>query len=378
VAVVLVLAAATWAYWAPRDPANALDHAIALLIVTCPCALALATPLAISVATGRAASHGILVKGGDVLEALARPGTLVLDKTGTITEGRARLAAFDGPAEVRPLVLALERHANHPVADAFRRAWAGLDAPEARAVRHVPGAGILGVVDGRHVVVGSRAWVASQATGAPPVGDGIDDGTSRVWVAVDGVVVAEARLGDPVRPDAAGAVARLRARGWDVRVLSGDEPDAVRAAAHAVGITDDAVEGGATPERKLAVLRELAARGHAVMVGDGVNDAAAMAASTVGVAVHGGAEASLAAADVYLARPGLAPLVQLAEGAGRTLTLIRRNVIVSLAYNVVGATLAMTGVIDPLVAAVMMPVSSLTVVLTSWRGRTFTPDRRDG
>ncbi|HEU4564836.1 MAG TPA: HAD-IC family P-type ATPase, partial [Gemmatimonadaceae bacterium] len=160
-------------------------------------------------------------------------------------------------------------------------------------------------------------------------------------------------------------------RGWSIGLLSGDAPAVVAAAGRALGLDAAECAGGATPEEKLRVVERESRDGPVVMVGDGVNDAAAIAAASVGIGVHGGAEASLATADVYLAEPGLAPLVRLADGASRTMRVIRRNVLFSLAYNLVGATLAMTGVLDPLIAAVLMPISSLTVVVASWRGRTF-------
>uniref|UniRef100_A0A832I250 Heavy metal translocating P-type ATPase n=1 Tax=Eiseniibacteriota bacterium TaxID=2212470 RepID=A0A832I250_UNCEI len=372
VAVVLVLAGATWALWAGRDPSMALDHAIALLIVTCPCALALATPLAVTVAIGRAASAGMLIRGGDALEALARPGLMLLDKTGTLTEGRAALAAWEGDEDVKPLVLALERHAVHPVAEGFRAAWPDLVAPEATDVAHVAGGGVEGVVAGRRVAVGAPAFVRARlAPGCAPPPAAAGGALTPVWVAVDGALVARAGFGDAIRPGARAALDGLRARGWRLRILSGDDPAVVRATGAALGFAPEACEGGATPEDKLRAVEAHAARGTVVMVGDGVNDAAAIARATVGIGVHGGAEASLAAADVFLARPGVAELDALVRGAARTLGVIRRNIVFSLAYNVVGAALAMAGVINPLIAAVLMPVSSLTVVIASWRGRTF-------
>lgn len=369
VAVVLALAAATWLWWAPRDPANALDHAIALLIVTCPCALALGTPLAVTVAIGRAARRGILVRGGDALETLARPGLLLLDKTGTVTTGRTRLIAWHGPDEVRALVLALERHSSHPIAAAFARAWPELHVLEAAGVVPTFGGGLRGVVGGRRVVVGSPAFVAAHASGAPPVATAED--RTPVHVAVDGRVVAVAELGDTVRPEAALVLARLRGAGWRLRLLSGDAPAVAHAIGATLGFAPEECRGGATPEDKLAAVAEAARRGPVVMVGDGVNDAAAISHATAGIGVRGGAEACLAAADVFLAREGLEPLGELVAGARRTMRVIRRTIAFSLAYNAVGATLAVTGAINPLIAAILMPLSSLTVVLAAWRGRTF-------
>ena len=376
-AVVLLLSAATLALWWPAGPSAAADHAIALLIVTCPCALALATPLAVSVAVGRAARGGILVKGGDVVEQLARPGVLLLDKTGTVTQARTALEWWEGPAWVRSLVLGLEAGSPHPLAEGFRRAWPDVAPAAVERASHELGGGVAGEVGGRAVVVGSPRFVLARARGGLSIP--IEAPLTPVLVAVDGEVVAAAGFGDPLRPDAAAAVGRLRELGWRVRLLSGDAPEVVAGVARRLGLDGADAIGGASPEEKLRVVERLARTERVVMVGDGVNDAAAIAAASVGVAVHGGAEASLATADVYLARPGLAALVQLVEGAARTMRVIRRNVLFSLVYNVVGATLAIAGRLDPLIAAVLMPASSLTVVLASWRSTTFVaaPDDRE-
>ncbi len=372
VAVVLALAAITWWHWHGVNPTRAFDYTIALLIATCPCALALATPLAITVAIGRAARAGILVKGGDALEALAHPGTLVLDKTGTLTEGRIALATWEGSEDAKPLVLALERHSSHPIAAGFLAAWPGLEAPAAGDVHATTGGGLEGTVAGRRVQVGSPVWVGMRARDPRGLACRPADVTlTPVLVAVDGEVVARAGLGDRLRPDAKATLARLRARGWTTRLLSGDAPAVVAAIGAELGFAPEACRGGATPEDKLAEVEALASTGRVVMVGDGVNDAAAIARATVGVGVKGGAEACLAAADVFLSRPGLAPLADLTEGAARTLRVIRLGIGISILYNAAGVALAYFGRINPLVAAIMMPVSSLTVVLIAWRGRTF-------
>jgi cation transport ATPase len=177
-------------------------------------------------------------------------------------------------------------------------------------------------------------------------------------------------------PDAAKAIAAIRNAGWHVGIASGDAQVVVDEVARCVGVDSAAASGNASPEEKLAMVERAARRGPVVMVGDGVNDAAAIAAASVGIGVHGGAQASLAAADVYLTRPGLTQLVDLVEGARRTMGLIRLGIGISLAYNVVGVGLAMFGLINPLVAAVMMPASSLTVLLVAWRGKTFSAEGR--
>jgi len=357
---------------------TALDDAIALLIVTCPCALALATPLAITAAVGRAAQRGLLIKGGDALERLARPGTLLLDKTGTVTEGRVALVVWHGPDWVRPLVLALEAGSSHPVADGFRRAWPGLELPAVSASQHMMGGGLEGTVEGRMIRIGAPRFVQESVHSTDPLLGGVtlDPTLTPVHVAVDGQLVAVAGLGDQIREDAAEALAALRARGWRTELLSGDASTAVESVRAVLDFSADAARGGATPEAKLAYVFSRTAQRPSpdhpvVMVGDGVNDAAAIAAADVGIGVHGGAEACLATADIYLTRPGLTPLVELVAGAERTMRVIRRNLVISIGYNLVGATLAMTGIITPLIAAILMPVASVTVVLGSWYGTTF-------
>ena len=200
----------------------------------------------------------------------------------------------------------------------------------------------------------------------------VSEAWTPIVVARDGRAIAVAALGDPVREDSEATLRRLERRGLRVGILSGDHPEVVRAVAAELGIPPENALGGLLPEDKLDLVRQAASGGDAaIMVGDGVNDAAALAAASVGVAVHGGAEAAMGAADVFLSEQGLAPLDHLLEGAKRTLGVIRVNLWFSLAYNVAGATLAMLGLIHPIVAAVLMPLSSLTVVTNAYRSRTF-------
>ncbi|HEX9564831.1 MAG TPA: cation-translocating P-type ATPase, partial [Gemmatimonadaceae bacterium] len=393
-AVVLALAAGVYVVWLRIDASQAMDHAIALLVVTCPCALALATPLAVTAAVGRAARRGIFIKGGEVLEQLARPARIFLDKTGTITEGALSLVRFEGPDWVKPMIVALEAGSGHPIGAAMREGLPVDVLPQVTCPRHVAGAGIAGTIDGHLVFVGKPDFVRAALRGATGTGDGSRGGVpatamtaagrgtrtapdhppsalSCVWVAVDGALVARAWLGDAVREDSRQAIASLVAAGWDVGILSGDAQSVADDVAAQVGIPGSKAIGGASPESKLAAVAEARRGSRVVMVGDGINDAAAIAAASVGIGVHGGAEASLAVADVYLTRPGLSAVVELAESAARTMRVIRRGIAFSLAYNVVGVGLAVFGLISPLIAAVMMPASSLTVLLGAWRGRTF-------
>lgn len=386
VAVTLTLAALTALLWWYLDPAMALDNAVALLIVTCPCALGLATPLAVHAAVGRAARLGILIKGGDVVERLSKPATVLFDKTGTLTQGKVTLQATAGDESVFPWVLALERQSSHPLARAVVLAWPELPADEPDSVEQTVGGGLRGVIAGRVVTVGSPEFVLAQARTAPAValpGSALtfdpkaqvtqwaEQAMTPVLVAVDGEVRAALGFGDPVRPDAAASIAALRKIGCRVGILSGDHPQVVAAVAAQLGLDPALCWGGASPEAKLARVEHEKGRGDVVMVGDGVNDAAALAAATVGISVHGGAEASLQAADAFLTRPGLEPVVELIEGAKRTVAVIRRNIAFSLVYNLVGVALAVTGVLNPLFAAVLMPLSSLTVVSSSFKSRTF-------
>ncbi len=379
VLAVLSLALVTTLVWLRLDSSRAAENAVALLIVTCPCALGLATPLAVLAALGRAASRGILVRGGEALERLSHPGLILLDKTGTVTRGRTKLVSWSGNGATERLVEAVERDVAHPIARAFVAAFSSASGSnaEASASRQLLGGGVEGEVEGHAVVVGSPAFVGARVVVVPDgaaaeVRRHARDGLTPVVVAVDGVIAGVAAFGDPLRDEAPAVIEELRARGWQVGVLSGDHPAVVDSVVHALGLDPSLCEGGAAPERKLEVVRSFRGRfDTVVMVGDGVNDAAALSAASVGVAVHGGAEASLAASDVFLCRDGLEPLARLFTGARRTVSVIRRNLIASLLYNAIAAGLAIAGVLNPLVAAVMMPISSLTVVTLSFRSRTF-------
>jgi len=387
VVCVLGLAALTLVVWLRINPGEALGHALALLIVTCPCALGLATPLVVTVAVGRAARRGIMIKGGEVLERLAKPGTILLDKTGTITEGRHRLVEWIGDESTKPMVAAIEAGSSHPIAVALVGALtehrddipAG-SRPEARVATDVTqslGEGVSGLVDGVRFDIGSAVWVLDRlGTGCEPwVREAVASASLRAFtpivVARDGVAVAVAALGDAVREDARASVAQLRDAGWRVRIVSGDEGGVVRAVGAQLGIDPEDAIGDTSPEGKVRAGEAALAEGTVVMVGDGVNDAAALARASVGVAVSGGAEASLAAADVYMRHTGLGPIVELCVGSRRAVRLIYTNLGASLAYNVVGASLAVFGMISALTAAVLMPLSGLTVLAIAMRGRTF-------
>jgi Cu2+-exporting ATPase len=334
------------------------------------------------------------------LERLRKIGTVLLDKTGTLTEGRASVGRWQGEDAALQFARALEAQSAHAVARAFQRSF-GRPMWLVRAVENVvevPGQGIAGRLDGHDVRIGNRLHVEAAGAVVPAhiaaaaVGF-VADGLSPVFVALDGVVQGVAGIGDRLRADAGHTVAVLRARGIRVRILSGDHPEIVARVASELGLPSADAIGGLTPEAKRDIIAGLVgADGKAgalphslgtgcacvVMVGDGANDAAALALADVGIAVHGGTGATIAASDIVLIREGVAPLLEILDGARRLRGVIRRNLGFSLLYNAGAAALAIAGFVSPLVAALLMPCSSLVVVLSSVVTRTFggTADRR--
>lgn len=361
---------------------------VALLVVSCPCALGLSVPLAMSMSLMRAARTGIFIKNPDSLDRLRHVSTMLLDKTGTLTEGRATVVRWRGDEQALEVARALEAESSHHVARAFQHASRTTLhlVREVAQVVETPGLGISGRLDGREVRVGSRQHVAAADAQIPTditssAAAMIADGFSPVYVAIDGRVAGVAAIGDRLRADAHTTVDRLRAQGIHVRIISGDHPDVVARIGAELGLAPDDARGGMTPEAKRDLVAETVARradgaGSIVMVGDGVNDAAALALADVGIAVEGGMGASIVAADVVLTREGVQPLIDIMDGSRRLRSVIRRNISFSLAYNICASSLAIAGHVGPLLAAVMMPLSSLVVVLSSSFGRTFARPRR--
>lgn len=364
----LLASAATFLLWLPHGIETSLTAAIAVAVVLCPCALGLATSLSLAVAQGRAAAQGIMFKGASGVQRLAEIDTLVLDKTGTLSQGNAAVVAWTGLVSVgahdlRDLVASIEANSLHPLAKALSR-YGKADLPT-KAVQEVAGAGVVGHVAGQKLRIGSERWLNST----------IPEGLRRapqnyplatpVWIEVNGAVAACAWIADQIHADSAKHIRELKSLGIQPILLSGDRTAIVAATAATCGI--DRYMGQATPEQKLTLLRQVGSR--VGMVGDGANDAAALAAAHVGVAVAGGVETALQAADVYLLRPGIGDVVsaiQLSRAAMRT---IRRNLKISVAYNTIGMILAVSGQLGPLGAALLMPISSLTVILSSiWQG----------
>ena len=376
--VVLSLALLTFVLWVNTSVELAASHAIALLIITCPCALGLATPLAGAVALGRAARGGLLVKGMAALQAFTKPGLLVFDKTGTLTRGRLEIVDSDADARTLKLAAAAEAGSAHPIARCFARC---VDDPaptnEIESFVEHAGEGVSARVAGHSVLVGSARFVRRMAlveTDDARTRALLSRGLSPLYIVVDGQRRATLGLGDPLRSEAAHCLKELASMGYRLAVLSGDREEVTQGVVHQLGVNFELVRGEQSPEDKLAFVEQHTQRGEPIfMVGDGVNDAGALAAADVGIAVRGGAEASLAAASVFSTEPGLYPVLRLAIGSRRTLAVIRRNMLFSLSYNVVAASLALAGWVTPLLAAVLMPLSSLTVLMSSLRSRTFNP-----
>lgn len=366
--LVLSLATGLW-YWLGGDPAQGLTSAVAVAIVLCPCALGLGTPLALAVAHGAAARRGIMVKGAEGFERLAGVDCIVFDKTGTLTRGEPRVLQWlglrqVGDGDLADWVAAVERDGLHPWARAFAEFAGEDDLPPAEAVQEHVGRGIEGRVGGHRLRIGSDAWLGNSAPARLRQAAVPDPMASRVWIELDGQVVAAVWIADPVSPDAAATLQGLRGQGYETVLLSGDHSPAVQALAARVGVDDWL--GEQSVEQKLAWIQERRRRGSVVaMVGDGVNDAAALAAADAGIAVRGAAEAAMEAADFYLLRGDVAATAELLGLSRRAMQVIRRNVVFSLLYNVVGTGLAVTAMIGPLGAALLMPASSLTILLSS-------------
>jgi P-type Cu2+ transporter len=373
---ILAVAALTLLVWLRIDPRLAIDHTIALLVVTCPCALGMATPLAVSVALGRAAKAGILFKGGEFMEELARPGIMVFDKTGTLTRGQPDLVAWFGDATWQAPLRAVEALSSHPLARSIQRAFPENDLV-VEGLEELARGGMAARVGGHQLLVGSPALVTAHVGRLPAwaerlVKNHAEAGHTPVVLAAGGVVRAVAAFGDSLRPEAHASLQRLERLGFSFEILSGDHQAVVDSVARSLDIPVENARGGQSPEAKLARIVELRAGGaRVVMVGDGVNDAAAMAAATVGIAVHGGAETCLQAADVFATRTGLAPVTDAVSGSRRALSAIRQGIAISLAYNVLGIGLAVAGLLSPLLAAIMMPLSSISVISLALRAKTF-------
>jgi Cu+-exporting ATPase len=368
VPVVIALAAATLGYWLGTGggATRAFTAAVAVLIIACPCALGLATPTALLVGTGRGAQLGILIRGVEALESTKRIDTIVLDKTGTVTTGRMTVAEVvaepgENADDLLRLAGAVEAASEHPLGRAIAAAAADNGAlPPVTAFRATAGVGVRGVVDGVEVEVG-------RATGENPGGAG-----TWVEVRVAGAVRGRIALTDRVRPTSAAAVAQLRRLGLEPILVTGDSAEVAAAVAAEVGVSE--VVAGVLPAGKVDVVKQLQSRGKVVaMVGDGVNDAPALAQADLGLAMGAGADVAIEASDLTLVRGDLTAAVDAVRLSRRTLGVIRGNLFWAFAYNVAALPLAAAGLLNPMIAGATMALSSVFVVLNSLRLRNFQP-----
>jgi Cu+-exporting ATPase len=397
VPAVLGVAALTLGIWlaAGAGVGEGVERMVAVLVIACPCALGLATPAAVAVGSARGAELGILFRSGAALELASGIDVVCLDKTGTLTAGRPALVGAALSDEALRLVASAEQLSEHPIARAIvegaRARGAALSAPiEAEAA---PGAGISAIVDGRRVLAGTREYLLLAGVEVPQGtagggggasgdgGDGAHAGATISYVAIDGAYAGTLAVADPPAPGAREAVAALRALGIEPRMISGDREEAARAVAAAVGI--EQVHAGVRPTEKAALVAEARAGHRVAMVGDGINDAPALAAADLGVALGSGTEIAAAAADVTLLRGGIASLPAALELARATLRTIRRNLVAAFAYNVLcipiaaGALAPLTGwQLSPVLASAAMSLSSVSVLLSSLRLRRFRPSGR--
>ncbi|MFI8459170.1 heavy metal translocating P-type ATPase [Kitasatospora sp. NPDC085464] len=388
VPVVILIALATLVTWllVTDSPTEAFTAAVAVLIIACPCALGLATPTALMVGTGRGAQLGILIKGPEVLETTRAVDTVVLDKTGTVTTGRMAVVAVhtaEGVDRTEALRLAgaVEHASEHPIAAAVAAAAVERtgELPPVEGFRSVPGRGVEGVVAGRAVVAGHETLLADWALHLPPSltrarAAAEAAGRTAVTVGWDGEARAVLEVADAVRPTSAEAVARLRALGLRPVLLTGDNRAVAEAVAAEVGVPAQDVIAEVLPEDKVATVRRLQAEGGVVaMVGDGVNDAAALAQADLGLAMGTGTDAAIEAADLTLVRGDLLAAADAIRLSRRTLGTIRGNLVWAFGYNVAALPLAAAGLLNPMIAGAAMAFSSVFVLTNSLRLRRFRP-----
>jgi P-type Cu+ transporter len=358
VPAVMVLAMLTFGAWmfAGAGATKAAVTAVAVLIIACPCAMGLAVPTAVMVATGRGAEMGLLIKGGETLEKLQRVNTVVLDKTGTVTEGRPRVVGAHIDDGALRLAAAVERRSEHPLGRAVVEYAQGksLTLPEVTEFRAVTGSGVEAKVEGHSVIVGNRAFL----------NESTDPGG--ILVSVDGKLAGSMQVADAIRAGAPEAVGSLRKMGLDVVLLTGDRKETAEAVAREAGI--ERVVAGVLPDGKVAEVRRLQSEGRVVaMAGDGINDAPALAQADAGFAMGSGADIAIEAGDVTLLHADLKGIVQAIALSRAAWRIMRQNLFWALAYNVIAIPAAALGFLNPVIAGAAMAASSVSVVFNSLR-----------
>jgi P-type Cu+ transporter len=387
VLAVAVLTFIVWAIWGPEPRlAYALVNAVAVLIIACPCALGLATPMAVMVGTGRGAHGGVLVRNAEALELMEKVDTLVLDKTGTLTEGKPRMtsiAATGGISQVDLLLLvaAVEKLSEHPVAAAIVREadQRRLKIPQAAQFQSFTGQGVTGEVLGRRIVVGTSDFLAGRGIDVRPISLQAETlsqhGQTVVLAAVDGKAAGLIAVADPIKPSTREAVAALKRSGLHLVMLTGDNRATATAIAKELGIDD--FEAEVLPDQKLAIIKKLQAEGRTLaMAGDGVNDAPALAQADVGIAMGTGTDVAMESGDITLIKGDLNALMRARNLSRATMSNIRQNLFFAFIYNLLGVPIAagvlypFTGLLlQPVFAAAAMSFSSVSVIANALRLR---------
>ncbi|WP_373475594.1 copper-translocating P-type ATPase [Sphingorhabdus sp.] len=385
---VAILAFVGWAIWGPAPALSyALIAAVAVLIIACPCALGLATPMSIMTATGRGAQAGVLIKNAEALERFEKIDTLMVDKTGTLTEGKPRLVAVlpqpgHDEADVLRFAATLERGSEHPLAEAIVKGAEerGITLAEASDFEAVTGKGVVGVVDGKKVMLGNLKLVTDHGIDAadltPAANARRDDGETVMFVIINGVIAGLVSVADPVKETTPAAIKALHELGFRIIMATGDNERTAKAVAAKLGI--DEIRADVLPEDKARIIRELQDQGHKVaMAGDGVNDAPALAQADVGIAMGTGADVAIESAGITLVKGNLDGIVRARRLSHATMSNIRQNLFFALIYNAAGVPVAagllypLFGIlISPMFAALAMSASSISVVLNALRLRT--------
>jgi Cu+-exporting ATPase len=379
VVAVAVITFIAWFLFGPQPRlANALVNAVAVLIIACPCALGLATPMAIMVGTGRGAHVGVLIKNAEALETLEKVDTLVVDKTGTVTEGKPRVVRVSAQStkisedEVLRLAASVERHSEHPLASAIVAAAQekGLTLAEPRDFESKPGKGVQGIVEGHGVAAGNPVLMQEVGASMPPGNGG------NIFVAVDGQFAGRIDVSDPIKPSAGKSLDELRKQGWRITMLTGDSAVTASNVARQVGIDD--VRAQVLPHQKAEVVKELQGQGRIVaMAGDGINDAPALAQANVGIAMGTGTDVAMESGGITLVKGDLTGIVRARRLSHATMRNIRQNLFFAFIYNAIGVPIA-AGVLypffgvllSPILAAAAMSFSSVSVIMNALRLRT--------
>lgn len=387
VVLVAILTAAAWFIWGPEPKlAYAIVNAVAVLIIACPCALGLATPMSIIAGTGRGAMAGVLIKNAELLEIMEKVDTLIIDKTGTLTEGKPKLmevvvaSGFDQNEALR-LVASLEQSSEHPLASAIVKGAQekGITLSTVQNFSSTTGKGVQGTVDGHNVALGNAAMLTSLGMNADSLVQAADQlrakGQTAMFAAIDGKPAAIISVADPIKATTPEALKQLKAEGLHIVMLTGDSKATAKAIAEQLGIDD--YEAEVLPERKSELVRQLQEKGHKVaMAGDGVNDAPALAQAHVGIAMGTGADVAMESAGVTLVKGDLIGIVRARRLSHATMSNIRQNLFFAFVYNALGVPVAAGALypffgllLSPVIASAAMALSSVSVIMNSLRLR---------